>query len=77
MFAFHAKNVVEQNKGERDIEKVVLNRGEGHTGEKRKKERGKELDPGSERTLAASLTHASRADVPLIKDASGARVSNT
>src|SRR5690348_2003123 len=36
-----------------------------------------EFDPGSGRTLAACLTHASRAERPLRGYSSGERVSNT
>ena len=36
-----------------------------------------EFDPGSGRTLAACLTHASRAERPLRWYSSGERVSNT
>ena len=36
-----------------------------------------EFDPGSGRTLAACLTHASRAERPLRGCSSGERVSNT
>ncbi len=37
-----------------------------------------EFDPGSGRTLAACLIHASRADIrSLLPDVSGGRVSNT
>src|ERR687897_3746653 len=36
-----------------------------------------EFDPGSGRTLAACLTHASRAERPLRGHSSGERVSNT
>ena len=36
-----------------------------------------EFDPGSERTLAACLRHASRAERLLREYSSGARVSNT
>src|SRR5690606_32832798 len=38
---------------------------------------GGEFDPGSGRTLAACLTHASRAERPLRGYSSGERVSNT
>src|SRR5215471_10988116 len=36
-----------------------------------------EFDPGSGRTLAACLTHASRTESPFRGDSSGERVSNT
>ena len=36
-----------------------------------------EFDPGSGRTLAACLTHASRTESALRSDSSGERVSNT
>src|SRR5271165_1322493 len=36
-----------------------------------------EFDPGSGRTLAACLTHASRTEGPLRRYSSGERVSNT
>ncbi len=36
-----------------------------------------EFDPGSGRTLAACLTHASRTERPLRRYSSGERVSNT
>ena len=36
-----------------------------------------EFDPGSERTLAARFKHASRMEVPLMRDGHGGLVSNT
>ena len=44
---------------------------------KRSKIDKEEFDPGSGRTLAACLTHASRTDSILRMRVSGARVSNT